>query len=62
MKINNSKKAIVTIITVLFIIGMAIGASIAYKEDTGNNLPIPILMIFLISIGFVFYKQFSKSL
>lgn len=45
---------------VLFIIGIMIGVNIAFREDTGDNLPIPILMIFFIPITFIFYKPILK--
>lgn len=62
MKFNISREAIVRIMLFLFCVGIVIGASIAYKEDCGKNLPIPIIMIFVISIGFALSKRFRNSL
>jgi len=62
MKINISKETILRILAVLLCIGIIIGASIAYKEDCGKNIPIPIIMIFVISIVFVLSKRFRNSL
>jgi len=61
-KWNLSKEAIFRVVFILFLFGIMIGANIAYKEDSGHNLPIPILMIFLIPITIIFYRQIKKGL
>ncbi len=64
IKTSNSnfyKKTIIRIIFILFLIGIMVGANIAFKEDSGHNMPISILMIFLIPIFFLIFKSFRKK-
>lgn len=56
-----SNKTFLRALWVSFFIGIVIGANIAFKEDSGDNLPISILMIFAIPIFIIAARAFRKK-
>ena len=56
-----SNKTVLRALFILFLTGIMMGANIAFKEDSGHNMPISILMIFIIPIYLIAFKSFRKN-
>jgi len=54
------KRKLFKIAMMLFFVGLMIGVNLAYAENNGENIPIPILMIFFIPIAIIGFSLVKK--
>lgn len=57
---ENLKALIKKFLLPLFLIGITIGVSIAYKQNTEQNIPFPLLLIFAAAIIIAFYRSTKR--